>query len=226
MQIGDLPRAHSPVDHGGGLPLWGRFVVLVSIAVLAGWLVLPPPGDEPDAQVASTIQPSGAGLMTTSPPQPAAPVRAAIAQPPKIDPPKAYPNPVVAEPVAAASVPILEPADIPAYTGSTPAAVPAPPREEPKVVKVPESEPVPLRTQVASAGDVAGVPPVAAAVRPPGLVDLNAASVQELNSLRGAGLIGKAIVRGRPYRAVDDLLKKRIVNRSLFARIKDQVKVR
>jgi DNA uptake protein ComE-like DNA-binding protein len=57
-------------------------------------------------------------------------------------------------------------------------------------------------------------------------VDLNAASVQELNSLRGAGLIGKAIMRGRPYRSVDDLLKKRIVNRSLFARIKDQVKVR
>ncbi len=225
MQIGDLPRAHSPVDHGGGLPLWGRFVVLVSIAILAGWLVLPPPGDELDAQVASTIQPSGAGLMTASPPQPAAPVRAALTQPAKSSPPKTYPNPVLPEPVAAVPVPMLEPADIPAYTGSTPAAVPTP-MEEPKVANVPEPEPVPLRTQVASAGDVAGAPPVAAAVRPPGLVDLNAASVQELNSLRGAGLIGKAIVRGRPYRSVDDLLNKRIVNRSLFARIKDQVKVR
>lgn len=225
MQIGDLPRAHSPVDHGGGLPLWGRFVVLVSIAVLAGWLVLPPPGDEFDAQVASTVQPSGAGLITAPPPQPVMPVRAALAEPPKIEPPKTYPNPVTPEPVATAPAPVPEIADVPAYTGSTPVAAPIPPAE-PKIAKVPDPEPVPLRTQVASAGDAAGAPPVAPAVRPPGLVDLNAASVQELNSLRGAGLIGKAIMRGRPYRSVDDLLKKRIVNRSLFARIKDQVKVR
>ncbi|MCB5175359.1 helix-hairpin-helix domain-containing protein [Microvirga sp. SM9] len=59
-----------------------------------------------------------------------------------------------------------------------------------------------------------------------GLKDLNAASLEELNSLRGGGRIGKAIVRGRPYASVEDLVKKRVLNRSVYARIKDQVTVR
>lgn len=233
MQIGDLPRARNPVDHGGALPLWGRFLVLVSIAILAGWLVLPPPGGaagEADAEIAAA-PPSGTGIITTSPPQPAAPVRATVAELPKAEPPKAYPDAAPPEPVSAEPVTFAEaePADLPAYTGSTPAVAPSLPAEEPKnrkAAKTPEPEPVPLRTQVASASGVAGAPPVAPAVRPAGLVNLNAASLQELNSLRGAGLIGKAIVRGRPYRSVEDLVKKRIVNRSLYARIKDQVTVR
>jgi DNA uptake protein ComE-like DNA-binding protein len=50
--------------------------------------------------------------------------------------------------------------------------------------------------------------------------------VDALNDLRGGGRIGRAIVRGRPYGSVDDLVKKRIVSRSIYARIKDQVTVR
>jgi DNA uptake protein ComE-like DNA-binding protein len=225
MQIGDLPLARNPVENGVDLPLWGRFLVLVSIAVLAGWLVLPPPGDEEglaEAQVASAAPPSG--IVSAAPPQPAAPVRAALAEPPKAEPPKTYPNPIRQETMAV--MPEAEPVDGPVYTGSTPAAAPSPPVGEPapKAVKAADPVPVsvPMRTQVASAGSA----PVAPAVRPGGAVDLNAASVQELNSLRGAGLIGKAIVRGRPYRSVEDLVKRRIVNRSLYARIKDQVTVR
>jgi len=226
MQIGDLPRARNPVENGGDLPLWGRFLVLVSIAVLAGWLVLPPPGDETDmaeAQAATATQ-SSAGIISASPPLPAAPIRAALAEPPKAEPPKTYPDPILPELTAA--VPEAEPADGPVYTGSTPAAAPSPSVEAPasKAVKAadPVPVPVPMRTQVASAGSA----PVAPAVRAGGAIDLNAASVQELNSLRGAGLIGKAIVRGRPYRSVEDLVKRRIVNRSLYARIKGQVTVR
>jgi len=53
---------------------------------------------------------------------------------------------------------------------------------------------------------------------------LNSASVEELNQL-GAGRVGRAIVRGRPYTSAEDLVRKRVLNRSRFARIKDQVRV-
>ncbi len=57
------------------------------------------------------------------------------------------------------------------------------------------------------------------------LVDLNSASVEDLNRL-GAGRIGRAVVRGRPYASADDLVRKRVLSRSAFARIKDQVGVK
>lgn len=56
-------------------------------------------------------------------------------------------------------------------------------------------------------------------------VDLNKGSVEELNKLSGAGSLGRAIVRGRPYKSVEDLVKKRVVRRTAFERIKDQVTV-
>lgn len=54
------------------------------------------------------------------------------------------------------------------------------------------------------------------------VVNLNTASVAELNRL-GGGLIGRAIVAGRPYRSADDLLAKRVLNKVTFAQIKNQV---
>ena len=62
--------------------------------------------------------------------------------------------------------------------------------------------------------------PVAAA--PSRRVDLNTASVAELNGL-GGGMIGRAIVAGRPYRSAEDLLAKRVLTRGTFAQIKGQV---
>jgi DNA uptake protein ComE-like DNA-binding protein len=58
------------------------------------------------------------------------------------------------------------------------------------------------------------------------LVDLNKSSVEQLNNLKGAGSLGRAIVRGRPYKSVEDLVKKRVVRRTAYERIKDQVAVR
>ena len=58
------------------------------------------------------------------------------------------------------------------------------------------------------------------------LVDLNTATLEELNALNGGGLIGRAIIRGRPYQSPDELLHKRVLNRATFERIKDQVAVR
>jgi DNA uptake protein ComE-like DNA-binding protein len=55
----------------------------------------------------------------------------------------------------------------------------------------------------------------------PKLVDINTASVDELNSL--GGRFGRAIVAGRPYTTVDELVSKRVLTRSTFSQIKDQI---
>jgi len=55
----------------------------------------------------------------------------------------------------------------------------------------------------------------------PKLVDINTASVDELNSL--GGRFGRAIVAGRPYTTVDELVSKRVLTRSAFSQIKDRI---
>jgi DNA uptake protein ComE-like DNA-binding protein len=57
-------------------------------------------------------------------------------------------------------------------------------------------------------------------------VDLNTASLAELNALRGAGAIGRAIIRGRPYRSIDELMSRRILSRARFEQVKGRVSVR
>ncbi|MEE7503505.1 helix-hairpin-helix domain-containing protein [Methylobacterium sp. C33D] len=58
------------------------------------------------------------------------------------------------------------------------------------------------------------------------ILDLNTASVADLNHLRGGGAIGRAIVAKRPYTSVEQLLSKRVLSRSVYEKIKDQVTVR
>ncbi|MFD1354935.1 ComEA family DNA-binding protein, partial [Methylorubrum suomiense] len=70
---------------------------------------------------------------------------------------------------------------------------------------------------------------VAAENAPPpavALIDLNTATLAELNGLKGGGAIGRAIIGHRPYASVDQLLSKRVLNRATYQRIKDQVTVR
>jgi DNA uptake protein ComE-like DNA-binding protein len=215
MQIGDLSRARTPVETGGSLPLWARFVILVACAILAGWLVAPSPGlnDPADETLVAASEPTGA-FQPVSPPEPALPVQVATAEPSE-----AYVAPAPSAPVAL-PVAEAEPAVSPTVTGSSPGAV----------ARVPVSPraPMPVEATPARLAAVADPPtaPAVAAGRAGGLVDLNAAPVDALNDLRGGGRIGRAIVRGRPYGSVDDLVKKRIVSRSVYARIKDQVTVR
>jgi DNA uptake protein ComE-like DNA-binding protein len=57
------------------------------------------------------------------------------------------------------------------------------------------------------------------------LVNINTATLEELNELRGARRIGRAIVHARPYSSIEDLLKKRVLNRTTFNRVKDQITV-
>jgi competence protein ComEC len=59
------------------------------------------------------------------------------------------------------------------------------------------------------------------------LIDLNSASLQELESLPGVGsVLARRIVEGRPYRTVDDLLKVKGIGEKRLAEIRLLVKVR
>ena len=58
----------------------------------------------------------------------------------------------------------------------------------------------------------------------PKRVNINTASVNELNGL--GGRLGKAIIRRRPYRSIEDLVSKRILTRAVFNRIKDRIVAR
>jgi hypothetical protein len=92
--------------------------------------------------------------------------------------------------------------------------------ETPRLAEdAPDARPAP-RTVTAASTDAAArtEPPV----RP---VDLNTASIEELNGL-GGGMIGRAIIGARPYMSVEDLLSKRVLNRATYRLVADQVSVR
>ena len=85
--------------------------------------------------------------------------------------------------------------------------------------------PPPSPERVAQAAPAETVERAAVAEAPgPQLLDINTASSDELDRL--AGRIGKAIVRGRPYQSIDDLVSKRVLNRGTFGQIKDRITVR
>ena len=67
--------------------------------------------------------------------------------------------------------------------------------------------------------------PVKEAAAPAGdLMDINSASEAQLASLKGIGDVrAKAIVKGRPYKGKDDLLRKKIVPKNVYEDIKDQI---
>jgi hypothetical protein len=117
----------------------------------------------------------------------------------------------------------------PAAAPDLPARSPAPRPQAPEVDVTGSISPV----RPAAPVQLASVDPSAPIVAPPGAdhaaklgLDLNTASIDELNSLAGGGRIGKAIARGRPYASPEDLVTKRVLNRATYARIRDQVTVR
>ncbi len=64
--------------------------------------------------------------------------------------------------------------------------------------------------------------PVAAAAEP--LMDINSASPAELQTLKGIGDKRAAdIVKNRPYKGKDDLVRKKIVPAAVYADIKDKI---
>ncbi|WP_457106440.1 helix-hairpin-helix domain-containing protein [Methylobacterium sp. P5_C11] len=119
----------------------------------------------------------------------------------------------------AAPVRTIQPPASPAQMPSDAQAAPDVPSIPPETQAQPEGAESAGQAEVDRAEDSAG--PRALAV-----VDLNTASVAELNRLRGGGAIGRAIIAKRPYASVDQLLSKRVLSRTVYERIKDQVTVR
>lgn len=151
-------------------------------------------------------------MLPTPAPSPA-PVAEAPAASVPAEPPPPDPTP---RPVAPAPAPVPSPAPPP----------PAQQQQMPSDALAFPAEPVPAQpgldqgaAEIDRAEDDAG--PRALAI-----LDLNTASVADLNKLRGGGAIGRAITAKRPYASVDQLLSKRVLSRAVYEKIKDQVTVR
>lgn len=67
---------------------------------------------------------------------------------------------------------------------------------------------------------------VVAGMESQGSININSATESELDNLPGVGPVttGK-IIDGRPYTAIEDLLNNKIVSKSVFENIKDQISV-
>lgn len=145
-------------------------------------------------------------------PEPAAPPDA---------PAPASPAPAAQEPARRAD-PTTSPARMPTDALAFPPPAASPPATSPPSTAppVPAASPSPRgEGEIAQAEDNAGPRALA-------LVDLNTASLADLNRLQGGGAIGRAIVSKRPYASIDQLLGKRVLSRAVYDRIKAQVTVR
>ena len=139
-----------------------------------------------------------------------------------------YPGPVVTSSEVAAKRLQARPADVP--------VVPILPKTSPAPASLDPQEASPGRAParlmgVGAATPTAVVPQTAsntsdkissATGAPARGVDLNSASVEELNGL-GGGRIGRVIVNGRPYRSPDELLQKRVLSRATYEQIRGQI---
>ncbi len=223
MQIGNLSRTQEPRTPQDSALRQAMRVFFVIGLMAAGGLGLSwwshRTGPSPQGAVAAADMQAAPAI-----PQPptlvnhAAPLEAAEVNPPLRG---------AAPAVEAAS---YVPADASNQPVSLPPAASAPPLKaqaslEP-AASPPPADPVDtdMTGTVTPQASLADAKPLAAAET--SLVDLNTASFAQLNSLKGAGALGRAIIKGRPYASVDDLMRKKVLRRTAFEKIKDQVTVR
>lgn len=198
-----------------GSALLRVFLLLVAAAVLAGAVQRYLPQDGPSEATATP------NVVVKRPVAENGRAPDRIAEAPK---PSPQPEPVSPAP---------EPADPGKQAAAEPRQVAGTPEPPPLPQTAPDSS---VGTEIATAGLPAQEPsesiqPAPATTensdpRAVELVDLNTATLAELNGLRGGGAIGRAILQRRPYASIDQLLSKRVLSRSVYQRIKDQITVR
>jgi hypothetical protein len=193
-----------------GSAITRALVIVVLAAGLAGlWQFLMPRAAGP--HVSEPQKRTGTGTTAAPAPSSGDAVRSVYPGGPRpADPPAPRPAPTAEAPPAASPAP--------ASSAPMPAPAPAPPpatAPSPPPVFTPAAPSAPLPPAETSAADAPSS----------GTVDLNTASVAELNGL-GGGMIGKAIIAKRPYASPGELLSKRVLSRATYDKIKGQVTVR
>ncbi|MFC5484100.1 ComEA family DNA-binding protein [Microvirga aerilata] len=227
MQIGNLSRTQEPRTPQDSALRQAMRVFFVIGLMAAGGLGL--------SWWSHRTGPSPQGAVAAADLQ-AAP---AIPQPPTLVNHTARLEAVEVNPPLRGAVPAVEAASyVPADASNQPVSLPVslPPAANAAPLKAqaslkpvaspPPADPVDtdMTGTVTPQASLADAKPLAAAET--SLVDLNTASFAQLNSLKGAGALGRAIIKGRPYASVDDLMRKKVLRRTAFEKIKDQVTVR
>jgi competence protein ComEA len=71
----------------------------------------------------------------------------------------------------------------------------------------------------------AHIKPAAATATAP--VDVNTATLEQLATTKGLNKpLAEAIIKGRPYKSLDELTKNKILSDDVFARVKDELTIR
>ena len=223
MQIGNLSRTRHPHEQHDNAALQALRILLVAGLMAGGSLALWLSG--------GTSAPAG-GMVTAAPPQILASEPQLVELPQRdqrVQVADAGPSTLMktSSPMAEASyLPASGPQDsAPASTTTDPS-----PLAGAQVSAAPGPTPSAPPTDIDMTGTVAKhaslTEPARSESPAADLVDLNRASFEQLNSLKGAGALGRAIIKGRPYKSVDDLMRKKVLRRPVYERIKDQVSVR
>ena len=144
------------------------------------------------------------------------------------------PTPTTAPTPEPTPTPVPEPTPVPSPT-PTPAPEPTPtptptPAPTPTPTAVPTPEPTPTATPTATPRPVPTVPPGPTPVLPvpegscgPGQVDINTASVEELDRIKYIGTIRAAgMVELRPFTSVDDMIRINGIGPKTLQKIKEE----